>query len=241
MDYLQSQFINVNDAGGFTEEELTSPIMTRKEFEHHQAVELYQEKAARAGVLWDDVLKGLFGTTHKWKWEYMDYLKDIKYQDTADVTLEMAKGEIMSYEEFAELKETEKEIPEQETEVVEISIDTMDDVQAAVISEEVETEIPEIKETVSKEADAVSEVIDFTKISIEERAVLLPVPTDDYETEYDAYCQRMGYTAEKMKSIRYKMTVYDEFLEEYQYRKKYYGVRDSFRRVTASEKKRGAR
>lgn len=240
VDYLQSQFINVNDAGGFTEE-LTSPIMTREEFEHHQAVELYQEKAARAGVLWDDVLKGLFGTTHKWKWEYMDYLEDIKYQDTADVTLEMAKGEIMSYEEFAELKETEKEIPEQEPEVVEISIDTMDDVQAAVISEEVETEIPEIKETVSKEADAVSEVIDFTKISIEERAVLLPVPTDDYETEYDAYCQRMGYTAEKMKSIRYKMTVYDEFLEEYQYRKKYYGVRDSSRRVTASEKKRGAR
>ena len=86
-----------------------------------------------------------------------------------------------------------------------------------------------------------TEVIDFTKISIEERAVLLPVPTDDYETEYDAYCQRMGYTAEKMKSIRYKMTVYDEFLEEYQYRKKYYGVRDSSRRVTASEKKRGAR
>ena len=51
----------------------------------------------------------------------------------------------------------------------------------------------------------------------------------------------MGYTAEKMKSIRYKMTVYDEFLEEYQYRKKYYGVRDSSKRVTASEKKRGAR
>ena len=205
------------------------------------------EKEARriaeeeAGVLWDDVLKGLFGTTHKWKWEYMDYLEDIKYQDTADVTLEMAKGEIMSYEEFAELKETEKEIPEQESEVVEISIDTMDDVQAAVILEEVETEIPEIKETVSKEADAVSEVIDFTKISIKERAVLLPVPTDDYETEYDAYCQRMGYTAEKMKSIRYKMAVYDEFLEEYQYRKKYYGVRDSSKRVTASEKKRGAR
>lgn len=34
VDYLESQFINVNDAGGFTEEELTSPIMTREEFEH---------------------------------------------------------------------------------------------------------------------------------------------------------------------------------------------------------------
>lgn len=27
-----------------------------------------------------------------------------------------------------------------------------------------------------------------------------------------------------MKSIRYKMTVYDEFMAEYQYRKKYHGV-----------------
>lgn len=192
-------------------------------------------------MLWDEALKEVSSVTHKWKWEYMDYLEDVKYRDTADVTLEEAKEEIMSYEEFAEVKEAEKQIPEQESEVVEISVDTMDDVQATVISEEVEAEVPEIKETVSKEADAVSEVIDFTKISIEERAVLLPVPTDDYETEYDAYCQRMGYTAEKMKSIRYKMAVYDEFLEEYQYRKKYYGVRDSSKRVTASEKKRGAR
>lgn len=34
----------------------------------------------------------------------------------------------------------------------------------------------------------------------------------------------MGYTAEKMKSIRYKMAVYDEFREEYDYRKDYYGI-----------------
>lgn len=241
VDYLESQFINVNDAARFTEEELTIPIMTREEFVRQQAVELYREKTARAGMLWDEALKEVSSVTHKWKWEYMDYLEDVKYRDTADVTLEEAKEEIMSYEEFAGVKEAEKQIPEQEAEVVEISVDTMDDVQATVISEEVEAEVPEIKETVSKEADAVSEVIDFTKISIEERAVLLPVPTDDYETEYDAYCQRMGYTAEKMKSIRYKMAVYDEFLEEYQYRKKYYGVRDSSKRVTASEKKRGAR
>ena len=84
-------------------------------------------------------------------------------------------------------------------------------------------------------------VIDFTKLSIEERASLLPVPTDDYTTEYAAYCQRMGYTAEKMKSIRYKMDVYDEFMAEYQYRKKHYGVRDVSRRVAVSEKNRGAR
>lgn len=224
VDYLQSQFIKVNDIARFTEEELVVPIMSREEFERQQAVELYQEKAAKARELWGDALKGISGVTHKWKWEYMDYLEDIKYQDTADVTLEMAKEEIMSYEEFAELKEAEKEIQEQDFEVVEIPVDTMDEVQAVVVSKDVETESVEMKEAVSEVVADVAEVIDYSKLTIKERAALLPVPTDDFEAEYDAYCQRMGYTTEKMKSIRYKMALYDEFREEYDYRKDYYGI-----------------
>ena len=100
VDYLESQFINMNDAANFKEEELTDPIMTRKEFERQQAKELYQKKATSAGILWDDALKELSSVTHKWKWEYMDYLEDVKYRDTVDVTLEEAKEEIMSYEEY---------------------------------------------------------------------------------------------------------------------------------------------
>lgn len=151
-----------------------------------------------------------------------DYLEEIKYRDTAEVTLEMAKEEILSYEEFAELKETEGKP------------------QVAVVSEDAEAEISEIEETVPGDAEVVPQMVDFTKLSLEERTSLLSVPTNDYTAEYDAYCQRMGYTAEKMRSIRYKMTVYDEFLEEYQYRKKHYG-RDNSKRVATSEKKRGAR
>lgn len=247
VDYLQSQFIKVNDIARFTEEELVVPIMSREEFERQQAVELYQEKAAKARELWEDALKGISSVTHKWKWEYMDYLEGIKYQDTADVTLEMAKEEIMSYEEFAELKEAEKEIQEQDSDIAEaskivtIQIDTMDEPQATVVSEETEAEISEIEETVPEDAEVVPKVIDYTKLSIEERASLLPAPTGDYTAEYDAYCRRMGYTAEKMKSIRYKMDVYDEFMEEYQYRKKRYGVRDNSRIVKLEEKNKGVR
>lgn len=40
----------------------------------------------------------------------------------------------------------------------------------------------------SEDAEVVSEIVDYTKLSIEERALLLPVPTDDYTAEYDAYC-----------------------------------------------------
>ena len=56
-----------------------------------------------------------------------------------------------------------------------------------------------------------------------------------------AYRERMNYTEEKMKSIRYKMTVYDEFVKEYNYRKKHYGIRDASRKVEVSEKSKGAR
>ena len=240
VDYLQSQFINVNDVAGFTEEELTAPILTREEFEMQQAVKLYREKAHKAGVLWDEALCELSSVNHEWKWDYMVYLEDIKYKDISDVTLGDAKEEILSYEEFADLKDA-KEKRVQDTERVESAVDTTDEPQAVVVSEKVESEISEIEEAVSEEAEVVPEVIDYTKLSIEERAVILSVPTDDYEAEYDAYCQRMGYTAEKMKSIRYKMTVYDEFLEEYNYRKMHYGVRNDSRSIAVSDRNRGAR
>ncbi len=237
--YLESEFIR--EAADLSEEELTAPIMTRDEFERHQAVELYQEKASKAGELWDMVLSQLSGSTHKWKWDYMDYLEGIKYRDTTEVTLEDAKKEILSYEKFVELKVAEEENQVQASEMVAISVDTMDEVKNVVVSEDVDAESVEMEEAVSEVAADVPEVIDYSKLNIDERAALLLVPTDDYEAEYNAYCQRMGYTAEKMKSIRYKMTVYDEFLEEYNYRKKCFGVRDDSRRIAISEKKRGAR
>ena len=162
----------------------------------------------------------------------MDYLEDVKYRDIADVTLEEAKEEILSYEEFAKVKDAEM--------IVNL-VNTTDNAQVVVRSEEVTTEIAVMEADVSEVVEEVPEVIDYTKLSIEERAKLLPVPTDDYATEYDAYCLRMGYTAEKMKSIRYKMTVYDEFLEEYQYRKKHYGVRDDSKSISVSEKSKEAR
>lgn len=233
--YLESEFIR--DAADLSEEELTASIMTREEFERQQALELYREKASRAGELWDMVLNQLSGTTHKWKWDYMDYLEDIKYRDTADVTLDEAKEEILSYEEFADLKETEKEKQEQVSEMVAIPVDTMDEVKAFVVSEDVDAESVDMGEAVSEVVADVPEVIDYSKLTIEERAALLPVPTDDYQVEYDAYCQRMGYTAEKMKSIRYKMAVYDEFLEEYNHRKRLVGVKNDVHR----ERSRGSR
>ena len=239
MAYLESEFIR--DAADLSEEELTAPIMTREEFERQQALELYREKATKAGELWDMALNQLSGSAHKWKWDYMDYLEGIKYRDTADVTLEDAKEEILAYEEFVALKVAEEELQVQASEMVSIPVDTKDETKTVVVLEDVDAESVEMEEAASEVVADVPKVIDYTKLSMEERAALLPVPTDDYTAEYDAYCQRMGYTAEKMKSVRYKMAVYDEFLEEYQYRKKYYGVRDDSRTIIISERGRGIR
>lgn len=58
------------------------------------------------------------------------------------------------------------------------------------------------------------EKVDFSKISLEERAKLLPPPTADQMAELKEYQKRMGYDESKMKSMKYKMTVYDEFLKD---------------------------
>ena len=239
VEYLDAQFIR--DAALLSEEELTAPIMTREEFEKEQAIALYREQADKAGELWDKALSELSSVTHKWKWEYMDYLEEIRFKDLLNVTLREAKEEILTYEEFAKLKKAVKEIQEQTFEVFDRSVDAKDEIQTVVVSEKADIKVPEIEEVVIEKAEHVPEVIDYTKLSIEERASILQAPTDDYATEYDAYCQRMGYTAEKMKSVRYKMDVYDEFIEEYQYRKMHCGLSGDSGIVNISEKRRGTR
>ncbi|MGN0370164.1 MAG: relaxase/mobilization nuclease domain-containing protein [Butyrivibrio sp.] len=244
VDYLQEQFININDAEKYTEEELIKPIMTREEFEHQWLITVYQEKADKAEKIWNDVLNRLSVLNHKWKWDYMDYLENIKYRDMQDVTLAEAWEKILSYEEFAELKEQEKINLAQAREIVEVSVDTINETQTVLASKDI-VEKPVIMEKAVEEEDRkkvadAEEVIEYRNLSIKERAALLPVPTDDYQAEYSAYCQRMGYTPEKMDGIRYKMSVFDEFLEEYNYRSKYYDVRNELKIVTVSEKSRGS-
>ena len=111
----------------------------------------------------------------------------------------------MEQKEYKELEVNEKELEH-----------VVDDSNEFVYENTVETEI--IEQPVIK-ADIVAEPVDFTKLSIKERAELLPEPTDDIIAEFDMYCKRMGLTEEKLRSIRYKMELYDDFLEEYNCRK----------------------
>ena len=254
--YLNTQFIS--DYAAFSEKELTAPIMTREEFEVRQAVTLYREKSEKAGLIWEETLSGITSMSHRWKWEYMDYLEEIRFKDVDGVTLQEVKESILTYEEFAEIKELE--VKEKETEQV------VDDSIEFVYENTVETEImeqPVIKADIVPKVEPILEDIstipeepidgktiekdiepgpvDFTKLLIKERAELLSEPTDDIMTEFNAYCKRMGYTDEKVRSIRYKMALYDDFLDELNYRKKHYGVSEASRIEEFHEKNRGAR
>lgn len=106
LDYLEGEYIA--DRDNVSETVLSTPIMTRAEFESKQAEEMYREKAEQATALWDDVLDNLSITNHPMKWEYMDYLESIRYKDTSEITLEEAKSEILSYEKFVQVKEADK-------------------------------------------------------------------------------------------------------------------------------------
>lgn len=223
--YLNTQFIS--DYAAFSEEELTAPLMTREEFETKQATRLYQEKSDRAGILWMKTLSEISSLTHKWKWDYMDYLEAIRYKDQSEVMFSDAREEILSYEKFATIKEAEIKEKEQNEVVVEVPVDKeIDTIYTEAVEEPVdEDKAEEIVEPITELiVEPVVEIstdklkgtasIDYRKLSLEERATKLPVPTENIKVEYDAYCERMGYSEEKMKSIRYKMSVYDEFMEE---------------------------
>lgn len=228
LDYLEGEYIA--DRDNVSETALSTPIMTRDEFESKQAEELYREKAEQATALWDDVLDNLSITNHTMKWEYMDYLESIRYKDTSEITLEEAKSEILSYKEFVQVNEADKakEITIQ-TEIPKI-YDAVDIANESTI-EELYTDM-EVE-------DATPMNVDYTKLSVAERAALLPIPTDDFMAEYDAFRERMGYVGDKLASVRYKMEIYDEFNEEYNYRKQYYGVEQE--RILDRNNDRGVR
>ncbi len=154
----------------------------------------------------------------------MDYLEAIRFKDLSTITLCDAKEEILSYEEFAGIKEATIKEKEQEQTGEVFSVEKMGN---TIINKTVEEKVVE------------PTPVDFTKLTIEERAAILPVPTDDIKAEYDAYCERMGYTVENIKSIQYKMFLYDEFMEEYETRKKWCGTEKG--RDFEQHKERGRR
>lgn len=162
-EYLMAEKINDYDSKSI--EELSKPILTKEEFERKQIEELQEEICKKAHVLWNDTLNNIDGLAYPHKWEYLNYLEEIRYRKASTLTLQQVKEPILAFLEFSEMMERESAM----------SVEAVGNVQDAVVVEEAE----EIEETIGIEKNPAEELdvqdISILESTVEEVAVIEPV------------------------------------------------------------------
>ena len=145
--------------------ELSNPILTKEEFERKQIEKLQEENCEKANELWKDILNNIDGLVYLHKWEYLNYLEEIKYRKASTLTLQQVKEPILSFEEFNEMMERESAMP----------VEAVENVQDAVVVKEAE----EIEETIGIEKNPAEDLevqdISILESTVEEVAVMEPV------------------------------------------------------------------
>ena len=145
--------------------ELSNPILTKEEFERKQIEKLQEENCEKANELWKDTLNNIDGLVYPHKWEYLNYLEEIRYRKASTLTLQQVKEPILSFEEFNEMMERESARP----------VEAVGKVQDAVVVKEAE----EIEETIGIEKNPTEELevqdISILESTVEEVAVMEPV------------------------------------------------------------------
>ena len=97
----------ITDYDSKTMDELSAPILTKEEFEQSQIETMQEAISARAGRLWKEAIDNIDGSVYSHKWEYLDYLEEIRYRKASTLTLQQVKEPILSFEEFNEKVERE--------------------------------------------------------------------------------------------------------------------------------------
>ena len=159
-EYLMAEKIIDFDSKSI--EELSNPILTKEEFERKQIEELQEENCEKAHELWKDTLNNIDGLVYPHKWEYLNYLEEIRYRKVSTFTLQQVKEPILSFEEFNEMMERESAMP----------VEAVVNIQDAVVVEEAE-------ETIGTEKNQAEELevqdISILESTVEEVAVIEPV------------------------------------------------------------------
>lgn len=161
--YLMAE--KITDYDSKTLEELSLSIMTKEEFEQKQIEKLQEEISEKARELWNDALSNIDGTVYSNKWEYLDYLEEIRFRRVSTLTLQQVKELILSFVEFNEMKERESAMP----------MEAVGKIQDAVVVEEAE----EIEESIGIEKKPAEELevqdISILESTVEEVATIEPV------------------------------------------------------------------
>ena len=184
--YLMAE--KITDYDSKTLEELSVPILTKEEFEQKQIEKMQEAISEKARELWNVALSNIDGTVYSNKWEYLDYLEEIRFRRVSTLTLQQVKEPILSFVEFNEMKERESVM----------HVESVESVQNVVVDEETEetiavqpksTEKLEIQE-ISRTKPIVEAVADVEPVierplTIEERARVISSKIRNNYGRYD--------------------------------------------------------
>ena len=184
--YLMAE--KITDYDSKTLEELSVSIMTKKEFEQKQIEKMQEAISEKARELWYDALSNIDGTVYSNKWEYLDYLEEIRFRRVSTLTLQQVKEPILSFVEFNEMKERENvksvvQVESTQNVAVEIVADNQNNFELDTTENVVLEENPVVESAV-EEAVVVERVIEKA-LTVEERAKEIATFIRDNYGKYD--------------------------------------------------------
>lgn len=170
-NYLISE--KIADYDSKTLEELSVPILTKEEFEQKQIEKMQEAISEKARELWNDALNSIDGIVYSHKWEYLDYLEEMRYRKVDTLTLQQVKEPILSFWEFDEMKERENvestmQVESTQDVAVEVDTDAQKDFELDITENDVLQENM-VVEPVMENTVVVERVIEKI-LTIEERA-----------------------------------------------------------------------
>lgn len=170
-EYLMAE--KITDYDSKTLEELSVPILTKEEFERKQIEKMQEVISEKARELWNDALSNIDGAVYSNKWEYLDYLEEIRFRRGSTLTLQQVKEPVLSFWEFNEMKEHENveatmQVESAQDVAVEIVTDNQNNFELDITENVVLQENP-VVEPLVEDTVVVERVIEKT-LTIEERA-----------------------------------------------------------------------
>ena len=185
-EYLMAE--KITDYDSKTLEELSVPILTKEEFEQKQIEKMQEAISEKARELWNDALSNIDGTVYSNKWEYLDYLEEIRFRKASTLTLQQVKEPILSFVEFNEMKERENaksvvQVESTQDVAVEIVTDNQNNFELDITENVVLEENPVVESAV-EDAVVVERVIEKA-LTVEERAKEIATFIRDNYGKYD--------------------------------------------------------
>ena len=184
--YLMAE--KITDYDSKTLEELSVPILTKKEFEQKQIEKMQEAITEKARELWYEALNSIDGVVYSHKWEYLEYLEKMMYRKVSTLTLQQVKEPILSFVEFNEMKERENvksvvQVESTQNVAVEIVADNQNNFELDTTENVVLEENPVVESAVEDVVE-VERVIEKA-LTVEERAKEITTFIRDNYGKYD--------------------------------------------------------